>query len=159
MELACGFQAGVILDTGCEQSLYTIESAPTWLGGLRLSIIIEGDDVTRRKVMAGRKTNASAAKWGWNIHPGEILREEFLKPMGISVYQLARQIHLTRSRVNDIVLERRAVTADTALRLARFFGTTPQFWMNMQASYELRKAENEFGAKLSSIEPIARRVA
>jgi antitoxin HigA-1 len=109
--------------------------------------------------MAGRKTSSSAAKWGWNIHPGETLREEFLKPMGISVYQLARQIHLTRSRVNDIVLERRAVTADTALRLARFFGTTAQFWMNMQASYELRKAENDLGGKLSMIEPAKRRVA
>ncbi len=64
------------------------------------------------------------AVWGWNIHPGEILREEFLKPMGISVDQLARQVHLTRSRVNDIARGRRAITADTALRLARFFGTT-----------------------------------
>jgi antitoxin HigA-1 len=109
--------------------------------------------------MAGRKMSSSAAKWGWNMHPGEILREEFLKPMGISVYQLARQIHLTRSRINDIVLERRAITADTALRLARFFGTTPQFWMNMQASYELRRAENELGGKLSIIEPAGRRVA
>jgi antitoxin HigA-1 len=109
--------------------------------------------------MDGRKRNASEAKWGWNIHPGEILREEFLKPMGISAYRLARQIHLTRSRVNDIVLERRAVTADTALPLARFFGTTPQCWMNMQASYELRNAENELGSELNSIEPAGRRVA
>lgn len=69
------------------------------------------------------------AVWGWNIHPGETLREEFLKPMGISAYELAQRIHLTRSRVNDIVRERRAITADTALRLARFFGTTPQLWM------------------------------
>jgi antitoxin HigA-1 len=124
---------------------------------LKLSITTKGGFT--RKVMEGKKTNALGAKWGWNIHPGEILREEFLKPMGLSVYQLARHIHLTRSRVNDIVLERRAVTADTALRLARFFGTTPQFWMNMQASYELRKAENELGPKLSSIEPAGRLVA
>ena len=109
--------------------------------------------------MAGRKKNTVRAKWGWNIHPGEILREEFLKPMGISVYYLARQIHVTRSRVNDIVRERRAITADTALRLARFLGTTPQFWMNMQMSYELRKAENEHGPKISRIEPVAKRVA
>ena len=99
------------------------------------------------------------AVWGWNIHPGEILREEFLKPMGISVYQLARRVHLTRSRVNDIARGRRAITADTALRLARFFGTTPQFWMNMQASYELRKAENELGRKINEIEPAKKRVA
>jgi len=109
--------------------------------------------------MDGRKTNSSEAKWGWNIHPGEILREEFLKPMGLSVYELARRICLTRSRVNDIARERRAITADTALRLARFFGTTAQFWMNMQASYELRKAENVLGAKLSRIEPARKRVA
>ncbi|MGH9434345.1 MAG: HigA family addiction module antitoxin [Terriglobia bacterium] len=97
--------------------------------------------------------------WGWNVHPGETLREEFLKPMGISVYELARRLHLTRSRVNDIVRERRAITADTALRLARFFGTTPQLWMNMQASYELRKAENLLGRKLNEIEPPKKRVA
>ncbi len=97
--------------------------------------------------------------WSWNIHPGEILREEFLKPMGISVYELARQIHLTRSRVNDIVRERRAITADTAIRLARFFGTTLQFWMNVQASYELRKAENELGRAIDDIEPGGKRVA
>jgi antitoxin HigA-1 len=84
--------------------------------------------------MTARKKNGGGNPWGWNIHPGEILRAEFLKPMGLSVYELARQIHLTRSRVNDIVRERRAITADSALRLARFFGTTPQFWMNMQAS-------------------------
>jgi antitoxin HigA-1 len=110
--------------------------------------------------MAGRKKkNAGGARWGWNVHPGEILREEFLKPMGLSVYQLARQIHLTRSRVNDIARERRAITADTALRLARFFGTTPQFWTNMQASYDLRKAENELGPKIGKIEPAQKRVA
>lgn len=106
--------------------------------------------------MAGKKKKAV---WGWNVHPGETLREEFLKPMGISVYELARQIHLTRSRVNDIVRQRRAITADTALRLARFFGTTPQFWMNMQASYELRNADNELGRTISEIQPAKKRVA
>jgi antitoxin HigA-1 len=104
----------------------------------------------------GRKKNRV---WGWNVHPGEILREEFLKPMNISAYELAQQIHLTRSRVNDIVRERRAITASTALRLARFFGTTPQFWMNMQTSYELRKAENQIGPAISKIEPARKQVA
>jgi len=80
--------------------------------------------------------------WGWNIHPGEILREEYMKPLGLSVYALAKELKLTRPRLNDIVLERRAITADTAIRLARYFGTTAQFWMNMQSSYELREAEN-----------------
>ncbi len=64
--------------------------------------------------------------WGWNIHPGEILREEYMKPLGLSVYALAKELKLTRPRLNDIVLERRAITADTAIRLARYFGTTAQ---------------------------------
>lgn len=71
------------------------------------------------------------------IHPGEILREEFLEPMGISVYALAKAIKVARSRVNDIVLTRRAVTAETALRLARYFGNTPEFWIDLQARYDL----------------------
>jgi addiction module HigA family antidote len=99
------------------------------------------------------KKSGSSSGWGWNIHPGEILREEFLKPMGISAYRLARSLHLSRSRVNDIVLERRAITADTALRLGRFFGTTPQLWTNLQASFDLRKAENALGSSLKRIVP------
>ena len=59
--------------------------------------------------------------WGWNIHPGEILREEYMKPLGISAYALAKDLKLTRSRLNDIVLERRAITADTAVRLGKIF--------------------------------------
>ena len=97
--------------------------------------------------------------WGWNVHPGEILREEFLKPMGISVYHLAKEIHLSRSGVNDIVREKRAVTADTAVRLAKYFGTSPQFWMNMQASYELRNAENALGRTIGGIVPLAKKAA
>jgi len=91
--------------------------------------------------------------WGWNIHPGEILREEYMKPLGLSVYALAKQLKLTRPRLNDIVLERRAITADTAIRLARYFGTTAQFWMNMQSSYELREAENSNRKIVDSIAP------
>jgi len=71
------------------------------------------------------------------VHPGEILREDFLRPMGISVYALANAIKVPRSRVNDIVLGRRAITADTALRLARYFGSSPEFWINLQAHYDL----------------------
>src|SRR5262245_47317572 len=71
------------------------------------------------------------------VHPGQILRDEFLAPLGISVYELANAIKVPRSRVNDIVLGRRAVTTDTALRLGRYFGTTPEFWINLQAHYDL----------------------
>ncbi len=99
------------------------------------------------------------AVWGWSIHPGEILREEYMKPLGLSVYALAKELKLTRSRLNDIVLESRTVTADTAVRLARYFGTTPQFWMNMQSSYELRVAENANQKIVESIEPRRRDAA
>jgi len=77
----------------------------------------------------------------WNIHPGEILREEFIKPHGLSPRKLAQELGVPAPRINDIVLECRGITADTALRLAKFFGTTPKFWMNLQVSYELRAAE------------------
>lgn len=75
------------------------------------------------------------------ITPGEILRREFLEPMGISVYALAKAIKVTRSRVNDIALGRRAITAGTALRLARYFGTTPEFWVNLQTAFDLATAK------------------
>ena len=78
----------------------------------------------------------------WNILPGEILREEFIKPHGLSCRKLAQELGVPAPRINDIVLERRGITADTALRLAKFFGTTPKFWMNLQVSYELRAAED-----------------
>lgn len=74
------------------------------------------------------------------IPPGEILLEEFMKPNGISQNRLARDIDVNPARVNDIVHGRRAITAAVALRLAKYFGTTPELWMNLQASYELRKA-------------------
>ncbi|MBI4184154.1 MAG: HigA family addiction module antidote protein [Proteobacteria bacterium] len=75
------------------------------------------------------------------VHPGAILREDFLSPMGVSVYALTQAIKVPRSRVNDIVLDRRAITADTALRLARYFGTGPEFWINLQAHYDLEVAK------------------
>lgn len=76
-----------------------------------------------------------------------------MKPFGLSVYALAKELKLTRPRLNDVVLERRAITADTAVRLARYFGTTAQFWMNMQSSYELREAENAIRNIVESIAP------
>jgi addiction module HigA family antidote len=78
----------------------------------------------------------------WNItrspvHPGEMLREEFMKPFGISINGLALELHVPVTRISEIVNERRGITADTALRLARHFGTSPDFWMNLQKNYEL----------------------
>lgn len=74
------------------------------------------------------------------IHPGAILRDDFLEPMKISIYTLAQVIKVPRSRINDIVLGRRGITADTALRLARYFGTSPEFWINLQTRYDLDMA-------------------
>ena len=70
----------------------------------------------------------------WNIHPGEILREDFLKPLDMSSYYLAKRLGVPVPRIHDIVLEKRGITADTAVRLARFFGTSPEFWMNLQSA-------------------------
>jgi addiction module HigA family antidote len=88
------------------------------------------------------------------IHPGEVLREEFLGPLGLSAHALAQALRVPAPRVNDIVRERRSVSPDTALRLARHFGTTPQFWLNLQASYDLKIAMREAGAKIArEVEP------
>ncbi len=82
--------------------------------------------------------------------PGEILREEFMKPFGLSGNELARQLKVPANRINDIVRDRREISADTALRLARYFGTTARFWLNAQAAYALSKAEAEIGDKIAS---------
>jgi antitoxin HigA-1 len=75
------------------------------------------------------------------VHPGEVLREDYLAPLSLSVNALAKHLHVPASRMNDIVLERRGVTADTALRLSRCFGGDAQTWLNLQAIYDLRTAE------------------
>ncbi len=82
------------------------------------------------------------------VHPGEILQEEFLKPMGISQYRLAERIHVPARRVNEIVLRKRGITADTALRLSRFFGNSAQFWMNLQTRYELETTRDSSSARI-----------
>src|SRR6201997_579464 len=91
----------------------------------------------------------------YRVHPGEVLREEFLKPLNLSAYQLARRLRVPPPRVNDIVLERRGISADTAVRLARFFGTTEQFWLNLQANYEISIVKQEHAAEIERIEPRA----
>ncbi|MEX2516870.1 MAG: HigA family addiction module antitoxin [Gammaproteobacteria bacterium] len=75
------------------------------------------------------------------VHPGEIIREEFLQPLGMSVNALAKALHVPAPRINDVVRERRGLSADTAMRLARYFGGDARSWMNLQTAYELRKAE------------------
>ena len=90
-----------------------------------------------------------------NIHPGEILLEEFLKPMGISQNGLARAIGVPPRRINEIVLGRRSITADTALRLAQAFGTSVQFWMGLQDEYVIREARNAIARQLATIQRLA----
>lgn len=88
------------------------------------------------------------------VHPGEILRDEFLKPMNLSVYGLARSLNVSRPRLNDIVIGRRGVTTDTALRLGRYFGTTPEFWINLQTRYDLDVAERTVRSQIEQeVEP------
>ena len=84
-----------------------------------------------------------------NIHPGEVLQEEFLVPMGISQNRIAREIAVPPRRINEIVHGNRAVTADTALRLARYFGTSEEFWMGLQADYDLEEAREKLGNRLA----------
>ena len=82
------------------------------------------------------------------IHPGEILREEFLKPMGISINRLSRDIVVPPGRISEIVNGKRGITADTALRLARFFGVSPELWLGLQAEYDLRIARQTIGKEI-----------
>jgi len=87
------------------------------------------------------------------IHPGEVLLEDFLKEMGISQYRLAKDIGVPPRRINEIVHGKRAITADTALRLGRFFGTSAQFWINLQTHYDLEVAEEALEGTLERIKP------
>jgi antitoxin HigA-1 len=91
----------------------------------------------------------------WRVHPGEILREAFLKPLDMSVYELAKRLRVPAPRMNDIVLERRGISADTAVRLSRFFGTTEQFWLNLQGAYEISRVKAEHATEIELIQPRA----
>jgi antitoxin HigA-1 len=91
----------------------------------------------------------------WGIHPGEILREEFLKPLSMTAYELAKRLHVPVPRINDIVLERRAISADTAVRLSRFFGTSDQFWLNLQSAYDVFRVKSDRANELDLIRPRA----
>jgi addiction module HigA family antidote len=83
------------------------------------------------------------------IHPGEILREQFMSEFGVSMNRLARDLRVPVTRISEIVNQRRPVTSDTALRLARYFGTTPEFWMNLQTSYDLDPPKNPLDTRFS----------
>lgn len=89
------------------------------------------------------------------IHPGEILREEFLRPLKLAPYSLAKSLGVPRTRIERLVREETPVTPDTALRLARYFGTSPEFWMNIQTSYDLSREESEKSEEIDAIAPRA----
>jgi addiction module HigA family antidote len=90
-----------------------------------------------------------------NIHPGEVLREEFLLPMGISQYRLAKQIGVPPVRISEICAGKRGITADTALRLARAFGTSSGFWLSLQAEYDTEEVLRTRGDDIAHIQPLA----
>jgi addiction module HigA family antidote len=89
------------------------------------------------------------------VHPGEILQEEFLAPLGVSQYQLAKTVNVPARRINEIVHGQRRITADTALRLSRYFGTSERFWLNLQARYDLEVEKDRLGAALDDIRPLS----
>ncbi|WP_066759384.1 HigA family addiction module antitoxin [Crocinitomix algicola] len=88
-----------------------------------------------------------------NIHPGEILKEEFLLPLGISAYKLAKETFMPQTRISEILKGRRRITADTALRLSKFFGTSPKFWLGLQDDYDLEEEQFEVQKELEQIKP------
>jgi len=89
------------------------------------------------------------------VHPGEVLREEFMRPLGLSMNKLALDLRVPVTRIADIVGERLGITADTALRLARYFNNAPVFWMNLQTRYDLEVAEDELAAKVErDVQPL-----
>jgi antitoxin HigA-1 len=90
------------------------------------------------------------------VHPGEILREDYLKPLGLSANALSQALKVPASRINDIVLERRGITVDTAMRLVRYFGGDVQSWMNLQTAYEIKVAEQVLAKKIKDeVQPLA----
>ncbi|MFY0608128.1 MAG: HigA family addiction module antidote protein [Cyclobacteriaceae bacterium] len=87
-----------------------------------------------------------------NIHPGEVLEKEFLEPMGLTAYKLAKQIGVQQTRISQIIKEKRSITADTAIRFSKAFGTTESFWMNLQREYDLRNAHADKDDEFMQIE-------
>jgi len=88
-----------------------------------------------------------------NIHPGEVLQEEFLGPMGISVYRLSKETGLSQTRLGQIIRGERNISAETAIKIGRFLNTGPEFWMNLQSLYDIEEAEKHHGRELKAIHP------
>ena len=108
--------------------------------------------ITEEQCPMAKKKNPLAP-----VHPGEVLREEFLVPLDMTPYALAAALHVPRTRVERLVREETALTADTALRLAKYFDTTPEFWLNLQARFEIETAHQTLDDEIASIEPLRKR--
>src|ERR1700692_3275326 len=92
---------------------------------------------------------------GWAVHPGEILREGFLEPMGTSAYRLAVELRVSPPTVNDMVREKRGITPEMAARLAQYFGTSEQFWLNLQDAFAVHQVKKKYSKELRAIKPLA----
>lgn len=89
-----------------------------------------------------------------NVHPGEVLNEEFLKPLEISAYRLSKDILIPQTRISEILKGRRRITADTALRLSKYFGNSPKFWLGLQDDFDIEEGQNQIAEELNDIEQI-----
>lgn len=89
-----------------------------------------------------------------NIHPGEILLEEFLKPMGITAYRLSKETKIDQTRISEIIRRKRSISVDTALRFAKFFGNSPEFWVNLQNHYDILEKKQKMQSELKRIKPL-----
>jgi antitoxin HigA-1 len=106
------------------------------------------------RIPPGNRLEKLAGDRAGEVHPGEILLEEFLEPLGVSQYQLAKEIGVPGRRINEIVHGQRRISADIALRLARFFGTSERFWINLQSRYDLEVEKDRLGTALEEIRPL-----
>jgi addiction module HigA family antidote len=114
---------------------------------VRISI----EDVAAGRIDFGEVERAGGGRLP-PLHPGEVLREEFLEPLGLSAYALAKALHVPLTRITAILAGQRAISAATALRLARFYGTTAEFWVNLQGAYDLERARSEHGAEIAKVQ-------
>lgn len=110
--------------------------------------MIKRDDVESGKVSLAEVTTGKRMPL---VHPGEILKSEFLEPLGVTPYRVAMEVDVPAPRINDIVLGKRGITADTALRLGRYFGNSAAFWINLQSAYDLNKTRRGIEAELDNI--------
>ena len=112
-------------------------------GELCFLLITEVQTMLKSRITTNKKLQ--------NIHPGEILKEEFLVPMNISAYRLAKEVNIPQTRISEIIHGNRSITADTAIRFSKFFGTTAEFWLNLQNLYDLEEEENNHAREFEAI--------